>query len=43
MAINDMKNYILENQTSDPLLLGYAFAGGDKPNPYHEKRRCDIL
>ena len=32
-----MKNYIMESQTSDPLLLRYAFAGSDEPNPFREK------
>ena len=40
-ALNDIKNYIMENQTTDRLLLG--FAGNDKSNPYREKTSCDIL
>ena len=41
-AISDMKIYIMENQTTDPLLFGYAFVA-DKPNPFHEKNRCNIF
>lgn len=39
-ALTDIKKYIMENQASDHLLLGFA---NDKQNPYREKSSCALL
>lgn len=39
-ALGDIKKYIVENQTTDHLLLGFV---NDKQNPYREKSSCQLL
>ena len=39
-ALDDIKKYVLENQDSDILLMGFS---ADKHNPYHDKSSCLLL